>query len=471
MKNLAEELAKFIVDTKYEDIPESVVNETKILFMDSLGCIPPALTVDKGKMILALARRLGGPPESTIIGVNGKVSGNTATLANGELIGTVDYDATMSGGHAPPYVIPAPLAMAEIMGASGKELILALVLAFEISARVAAAVQQSHGFAGFSEEDKKKFSWGERWGQSYSNFGAAAGAGKVLGLNRDRMTHALGIAGNLCQVLTHNRYSYSARRHETKYGAPGWQSTGAFDGVLLAEMGFAGDVTVFDPDEGFWKFSGYEEWHPDKMMEDIGEKWIFPSVNYKLYPCCGMLHGSLDCIYKIINDNNIMPEEIESLNAFCHPTVAMPCFTNPEIENIADLQFNPHYVFAVAAHRVRIGVDWQDPETVNDPSIRAFGKKITCVPNPDYLKPREDGKPGMFSRVEIVARGQKFTAESNKSRGSTHGTDLTDEELIAKFRHNASRILTQKKINSAVDAFLNLEKMKDISKLMKLLTP
>lgn len=464
--NITHDLASFAINTRYEDIPAPAVHELKILLMDSIGCALAALTTDKGKMTVALSKRMGGPPESSIIGIGGKVSCNSAALANGELIGTVDYDATMAGGHAPPYVLPAPLAMAEVTGASGKDLILAMALGFELSARVAAAVQQTHGASGFTGTDKQKFNWGTRWGQAYSNFGAAAGASRLLKLDHDKMTNALGIAGHLCQVLTHERYTMSAHRPMTKYGVPGWQNTGAVAAALLAQMGYLGDTTVFDSEEGFWKFAGYEEWHPDIMMADLGKKWIFPRVNYKLYPCCGMHHGTLDCLYKVINRYNIMPEEIDSITAYGHPTVAQPCFTNQEVIDIQDAQFNPRYVFAVAAHRVKIGVEWQDPSMMRDPKILEFGNKIKCIPNPDFGKKGPDGRM-LSSKIEIVARGKTFTEESSGSRGSTRGTDLTDEELVKKFRHNASRALTQDKIDNAVNALLNLEKLTDIAELMK----
>ncbi len=465
--NITRDLASFIVNTHYQDIPDEAINEVKLLLMDSIGCALAAITTDKGKMTVALAKRLGGPSESSIIGLKDKLSCSSAVLANGELIGTIDYDATMSGGHSPPYVIPAPLAVAEFSNASGKDTLLAMALGFEVSARVASAVQQSHGVGGLTGDREKSFSWGTRWGQAYSNFGAAGAAGRLLNLDQPKMENALGLAGHLCQVLTHERYTMSQTRPMTKYGAPGWQNTGAIDAVLLADMGYLGDTTVFDPNEGFWKFVGYEEWHPDIMMADLGKKWIFPRVNYKFYPCCGMLHGALDCFYQIIDQHHIMPEEIDSIVAYCHPTVAYPCFINPEVINIPDAQFNPRYVLAVAAYRVKTGVEWQDPDMMRDRKILEFGKKITCIPHPEFGKIGPEGLPLSLNKVEIVARGQTFTEESTGPRGSRLDAKLKKKLLTEKFRHNAERSLTQNKIDKAIDAFLNLEKLDDISEMME----
>jgi len=469
MSNLTQELASFAVDTKYEDLPVSVVHEAKLLLLDSIGCALAAITTDKGKMSLALARRLGGPPESSIIGMGGKVSCSSAALANGELICTLDFDVLMAGGHATPFIIPPSLAVAENIGAPGKDLILATSLGYEVSARVAGAVQQPNG--GFEGPEWEKFSWGERNGQAHFNFGAAAGAGKLLKLDRDKMLNALGIAGHLCKVLTQVRYTFSAHRYLNKYEVPGWQNTGAVMAVLLAEMGYIGDTTVLDPEHGFWKFCGYGGWHPDKIMEGLGKTWIFTGAHYKQYPTCGMFHTALDCLYSIIDRNNLMPEDIESIKAFCHPTVEQPCFTNREVSNIVDAQFNPAYVFAVAAHRVRIGVEWQDLDTMRNPEILEFGKRITCQGHPQFGKQRQKDPSSSLSKVEVVAKGKTFTEERTHPKG-TSGTDvqMTDEELVEKFRHNASRILAQDKIENAVNSLLNLEKLKNISELMKQIT-
>jgi 2-methylcitrate dehydratase PrpD len=469
MSHISQELASFAVETKYEDLPASVVDETKYLLLDSLGCALSSTTMDRGKMSISLARKLGGPPESTIVGIGDKVSCSSAAYANGELINTTDYDALMPGAHAPPYIIPPPLAIAESIGASGKNLILATALGFEIAGRVAGALRKPGG--GFSGPEGKEFDWGIRGGQAYSNFGSAAGAGKLLKLDRDKMINALGIAGHLAQVLTHVRYSFSEQRHMTKYGVPGWQNTGAINAVLLAEMGYMGDTTIFDSEHGFWKFCGYDYWNPEGITADIGKKWIFTRVAYKPYPCCRMLHGAIDCLYSIIDKNNIVPEEIESIKAYCHPTVEIPCFTNPAVESIVGAQFNPKYVLSVVAHRVRIGVEWLDAETMKDRKILEFGKKVTCQGHPEYGKQFLKDPNIAMHKVEVVARGKTFTEEITKVRG-TPGTEIamTREELVEKFRHNASRILTQEKINNAINTLLNLEKLNDISEIMKQLT-
>ena len=92
MNSFGQELARFVVETKFEHLPEAVVHEARRIFLDSIGCALAGITTDKGKISIALARRLGGPPESAIIGIGDKVSYCNAAFANGELINRWDSD-------------------------------------------------------------------------------------------------------------------------------------------------------------------------------------------------------------------------------------------------------------------------------------------------------------------------------------------------------------------------------------------
>src|SRR6266511_3899997 len=104
--NPTRDLARFAVETRYEDLPDSVIHETKRILMDSIGCAIGALTIDKGKMSVSMAKRLGGRPEATIFGTGDKVSLTTAALANGELMFTLDYHNIMSNAHDGTYILP-----------------------------------------------------------------------------------------------------------------------------------------------------------------------------------------------------------------------------------------------------------------------------------------------------------------------------------------------------------------------------
>jgi 2-methylcitrate dehydratase PrpD len=187
MSYLAEEFANFAISTRFEDLPPTIVQESKRLLLDSIGCALGGIQTAPGEMAIKLAKRLGGPPESSIIGVKGKVACSGAALANGQLINALDYDAVTAGGHAPPYIVAGVLAMAESVNASGKDLILANALGFEISARVLNAMHHvsPSGRQGLKRQDRQ--------GYANCNFGVAAGAGRLLKPDTEKMINALGL--------------------------------------------------------------------------------------------------------------------------------------------------------------------------------------------------------------------------------------------------------------------------------------
>ena len=135
MRAIAERLADFVTKARFSDMPEDVVHETKRVLLDSIGCAIGGHSMDIGRISVELARRLGGPPESTIIGTGDRVSCVNAAFANGELINALDYDAG-SAGHDTPVVIAASLAPVEGVQASGRDLLLAIAIGHEIATRL-----------------------------------------------------------------------------------------------------------------------------------------------------------------------------------------------------------------------------------------------------------------------------------------------------------------------------------------------
>ena len=457
-RDLCHELSAFIVKTKWEDLPPNVVHDTKMLFLDSVGDALAGGSCVPGKMIINLAQRFGGPPESSIIGGKGKVSPSSAVLANGQLINQLDFDAMPPGGHTPSYVIPPALALAESGSASGKALIVALALGFEIAARMAPAVG-----GGMAFDADGNIKWSPRTGSAVTAFGAVAGAGKILNLDEKKMANAIGVGGHLSQVLTWIRQTFSEHRPLTKYGVPGWQDTGSLMAALLAEMGYLGDVTLFDdPEQGFWKFAGYDGWHPDKILDGIGTKWNFTHIRFKPRPCCSMFQDQLAMFVKILEENKIAAGDIESVKFLGHPTLDMPLFQNRELTNPVDIQFGPANAFSLVANGVAPGADWANLDIVRSPKIQDLAKKITYGGAPHY------GKHPLQS-VEVVAKGQTFKDEKTTFEVVT-GTQMTDAELIAKFQHNASAVLPRGKVEKAQKAFVDLENVTNTAEMMKAVT-
>ncbi len=475
MSNLSKELATFVIDTKFEDLPKAVAHEAKRVLMDSIGCALAGLICEKGKIPVMLARRLGGPPEASIIGLGDKVSSVSACVANGELINALDYDICSAGvGHAAPFVIPPVLAVAESVNASGKELILATALAFEIGQRMSTALTP---LMEPVPDAPGKMQWAGSYGTSQCVFGGTAGAGKILKLDHEKLNYALGLAGHLCPMRTWTKWQKTAPSTMTKYGSAGWISATGVTAALLAEMGYVGDESVFEGDFGYWRFAGSSVWKPENVRNKLGEEWLFLGSMYKFYPLCYCMHAGLQAFTKIIEENNLKPEDIENVHLFSDPLSQEPLWHNRELVTNVDAQFSVAYVFAVAAHRVKISPEWQAWETMNDPRIREFMKKVTeqsLIPNYYEEAARFAKEPHQYlcpGIVEVVAKGKKFREEVRHPKGTGLTADAaTDEELVEKFTNNAYRILPRAKVEKAAEALMSLEKVKNVSEVMKLVT-
>ena len=283
MDDLTEELATFVTGIKFDDLPQEVKRETKRILLDSIGCGIGGNRTERGKICTELARKLGGQPESSILGTKVKVSSINAAFANGELINALDYDA-LAGGHIPPFVIPPPLALAEALSASGRELILSVALGHEIARRVGLAARPPY-WPSESGPEKGKVIFSPVSGHGPAVFGAAIGAGKILNLDSEKMASAIGIAGYAGPPNTFRKWTDTAPVRMTKYGPPGFTAEVGVRAALLADMGYRGDTNIFEGVFSYWRFAGFQEWDKKKVIEDLGSKWVSLEVKYKKFPC------------------------------------------------------------------------------------------------------------------------------------------------------------------------------------------
>ena len=464
-----EAITDFISRVEFEDLPLNVVHDTKRMLLDSIGCAVAGTLVDKGKCAINVAKKIGGSPESTILGTGARVSAASAAFANGELINAIDMDALMfPAGHAPPMVTPAPLAMAEAFSASGKELITGLAVAYELAVRIAGALSEWRYFVQ-DNSGKVIMETPDVHGLGFCIFAGAAGAAKIINLDKAGLINTLGIAGHVCPVPTMAKWYNTTPNAMTKYMSGGFISQAEVMAVFLAGEGYIGDATVLDSEFGFFKFSGSEKWKPEVIFSKLGEKWGFPSrIIYKPYPCCRAMHGGLDCFINIMEKNSLKHNDIDKVEVFVDPLVALPAWNVPEFQSHVDAQFDAGYPFAVAAFRIKSGVDWQKKETLDNPEIRKFLEKVKVYPHPDYGKKMFQDPRKPLSRVEVVAKGKTtYTEEKDWKKGNPwpEKAKLSDKELINKFKNNSVAIIGEKNTKNAIELIMNLEDVNEISVL------
>lgn len=288
MDVIVEQFSDFVRKVNFNDLPGDVVHEMKRVVLDSIGCAILGRLTSRGKIAANLARRLGGPRESTVIGTSDMVSCSNAAFANGESMNALDFDAISHiGRHDVPTVISGLLALAESAGVSGRDLILGTAIAFEISGRVKLAA----GSLTTTGSKGDKISWPEVSAVAEgASLGVAAGGGKILNLDKEQIANAIGIAGYICIPPTMRKYMDTAPVRMLKYGPAGWGAQAGVTAALLSMMGYTGDTDLFEGDYGFWRYMGKNkgEWAIElvsKSLKSLGTRWFAHKISYKQYPC------------------------------------------------------------------------------------------------------------------------------------------------------------------------------------------
>lgn len=464
---IIDQLADFTLRSSYEALPAEVVDECKRLLLDSVGCALAGVDEPKGRIGIEYGRILGGSDgNATIIGTGDRVSVFGAAFANGELINALDFDSVLPPGHVTPYVLPGALAIAESRGASGRELISAIAVAHEMSYRIGKAMDYVR------DVKDGKVSPPAVAGYSSAVFGATAAITRLRRDPHDVLSSALGIAGAISPVNAHRAWTMHSPSSTVKYLLAGALAQTAMTAAHMAALGHRGDVQVLDDAEfGYRRFIGTARWQPEAITESLGKQWRFPSdVSYKPYPHCRILHGLFDALIEIVDENDLKPEEIESINSWGEGWVEQPVWLNRDIQHVHDAQFSMAHGLAVAAHRVPPGKAWQDPELVFSPSVLSLMDRTTTAVHPDYAELISANSASRPSRIEVVARGQSYVAERSFPKGSPSTdptTRTTTDELAAKFRHNAVGVIAAGEVDALVDAILNLEAVRDFATIMR----
>jgi 2-methylcitrate dehydratase PrpD len=307
-------LAEFAATLKFGDLPADVVENIKLMILDSLGCAIAATTLGDGcRETVALMSDLGGRPESTIIGTGRKVSAPNAAFANGALVHALNYDPIGTEiGHVGVVCLAAPLAMAEAIGGlPGSEFLTASAVACEISARITAAIART------GRRPSEKF----LSGQLLSYFGAAAGAARVLGLDAAQMRSALGLA--LMQM--------SGSRQVVLSGDPPAKAIyGAFPNqagvlaALLSKQGLAADCDIVGEPAGLYPMIYGGECDLTALTEGLGEKFLLNDVEFKPWPTSNNVHAFIEAAASIarLDASAIADVEIVAhgkLRPWCEP--------------------------------------------------------------------------------------------------------------------------------------------------------
>jgi len=450
-KRHVQQLIDFLSDLSFEDIPDRTVERTKLAIMDFFGNALGALGTNHElpRALLDVSSELGGKPESTVLGIEKRISCPDAAMVHGVLGNFLDFsDGHFIGGHVNDRVVPTALAMAERMGATGSEFISAVLAGYEAYVRM--------GYALFGKVESHSVK-----APSFVDLGPLASsisAGKLLGLTSEQMAGAMGLAASM--QISAGQYTVSGG-HE-KDLCPGHESRRAVFSALMAKKGVFGSKDILEGDRGLHQVVG-ATLDLDNLTEGLGERFKIEECYFKPYSACRYLHASIDAAKNIVQNNKVNAEEIKEIRITTNSSSARRSAHN--IVSHVSAIFSHQYQVAVvlAEGQPDLATSWREKMRKGVVGELIGKTNVASSPEFDNLYRTRTLDYGTWpSHVEVTTKtGDKY--ESNVLRPKGDPTNpMTLQELENKFRNNASRVLRENEIGGLVQKILRMEKTDDI---------
>ena len=448
-------MADFALGLRFEDIPAAELKEAKRFLLDSVGCALAAVRNEDMAAMYRFVRRQGGTPEATLIGTGERTNAANAALLNSLLVRALDYNDIyweQDPSH-PSDIIFGAVSPAEAVGASGRDALVAILIAYELEMRWCLAC-----FPGVRE-----VGWHHA---TLTQLVSPFVAGRVYGLDRDQLVAAAGIAGSSHYTLGGVVAGHLTNMKNTA------DPLATQAGVLAAQMaaeGTSGPVEVIEGKEGFQHVLHNVELKPEILLDGLGEKWLITQCGYKAFPTEALTHQPMSAVQGIMKDERLSAEDVASIHIQTTTRgadiLSDPSKYDPQTKETADHSL-PYCLAAVAADG-GVYPNSFEQDKLFDPRIRALLKKIKVVANAEI----DAMFPGTKRAIATITTddGRSFERTVDHAKGSPENP-MTDDELIAKFRANASGVMDKAAQDRVIATTLEFEKQTDLASYMKLLT-
>lgn len=459
-EGIAKRLSDFVVRTSYEDLPSEVVNKAKMCILDSIGCGFAGHKTVSVRPLLDLVKGFCPDGDCTVIGSGNKVSCLEAAFINSQLVNATDFDDIYAGDpphfHAGSTTIPAAIAVGEKTGASGKDIIVAVVAGYEILLRIGIATTPT------LERRRQIFGMG-----TTHTFGAVASAAKLLKLDEEEMINAFGIAGSCAPVPSVDKTVLNPNGVSMVKNSMGWASENGVRAAVLAKHGFTGPWDIFDGESGFWVMAGSDRCDFDRLTKGLGEEYEIMNVGLKAYPVCGRVATTVSAIDSIMQKHKFSMDEVQDILVRGASELFVPPYNNAEPEDILDAQFSTCYAIAVTLTRERAGLNWFTEDKLNDPRILNVARKVRFEVDPEAEKIYPHKIP---STVEIALEGERFTRHVEAAHGSPQNP-MSEQEVREKFSNSVRDMIGNDRSETMIRIICDLERLDLVTKLTNLCFP
>ena len=435
------ELAGFIAQLRFEDIPAAVRERVKNYLLDALASALAGRQGDEVRQVQALAAALGASEEASIIG-GGQLSLAGATLLNAYLVTAV----TVCDVHRPtlyhttPEVVPPALAIAERDGASGKALLLAVAAGLETSVRVALGID----YPAFRAR-------GWHSPGVIGPFGGAAAVGKLLGLSAEQQRNAFGLAGSQSAGTFAHWGTPTIKFHQCRGALSGLMA------ALLAQQDFRASSEILAHQDG-GIYSAYSNGgKPEVVTAGLGRDWLLEQIALRLWPAASSIQTAMTGLFALVERHDLKPNAIAEVKVGLSKVVYDMHGTLPWNDKFKALLSAP-YVIGIILHDRRCWLDQFEPGRYRDAAVDRFTRERVQLVSDPALQ-------GTAATVEVRMKdGAVHTDRRDCAKGDPDDP-LTRAEIQEKLRTAAEGKLPAAQVDRIIRLVDRLEDLADVREL------
>jgi 2-methylcitrate dehydratase PrpD len=441
-ETLTKTLCGNLAAAQFSDLTAAAVREARRGVLDWIGCALAGSGHKTITTLLAVLQDISGRPQATVFGRGLKLGLRDAPLANGQMGHVLDFDDTHMGGvvlHTSSPVLAALFALCERTPVNGAEFMLAYAVGFEAGVRTGRTAPGHH-----------KGGW--HLTGTLGSIAAGVASGKLLKLDRQKLTYAMGIAATQAAGMQQNRGTMCKSFHAGKAAANGVLA------ALLAERGFDSTQEIIEGKKGFSRiYSDVAE--PEQLIAGLGDQWLIETNGHKPYACGVVLHPLIDAVVGIRTRDAIDAATVSAIELRVHPLVLS---ITGVVDPSTGLQskFSTLHSAAVALIDGTAGVAQYSDAKATDPAVAALRRKVKAVADESLRKDE--------AYATIIANGARHEIHVAHASG-TADNPMSDSAIEAKFLANAIPLIGRERAERARDFVLSLEKQPDVRELAALL--
>ncbi len=437
------ELAKRVTALHYEDLPPEAIHWAKVGILDTVG-VTLAGSSDPSATLLADVLSSAGP--SLVLGSGKRTSALDAALINGTASHALDFDDCNNtlGGHPSAPILPALFALADEIGASGRDFITAYVAGFETECKISLGVNLYQYTRGWHPST------------TIGVFGAAAACARLLRLDDERTATALAIAASLASGIKSNFGTYVKPLHI------GHCARNGLFAALLARNDYTASPVAFEHKQGYFEvYNGAGNYDAGKILPAWGQPFdiVKPGIAIKQYPCCGSTHPAIDAMLDLVRSNDLKPDAVERIQSWTHKR-RLEHTNRPDPQSTKDAKFSVQYCLARAVIDRKVAIEHFEGNAYRDEDVQRVMALVQAAPYSTEQFP-EDNHFG--AEVKVTLRGGTVLGSKvDQAAGRTSANPLPQERLQDKFENCANRAIPAAATMAVLSSIRNLENIADV---------